>query len=137
MQHTFPEHLLRPGCVLGPREDQRRGRSRSLLPGAHRLVRRQTGAHLPNKSQGIRSAKIVRERLIPPGRSGEITFVWRLGSGGTFDERVVEGSCRRSGVGGVLRAWARGSRLHGTFQKKTNTRRPTHYANFSLLQVEK
>ena len=133
--------------MLGSRGDLRWGRSQSLLPGAHRLVRTQTGAHLPNKSQGSRSAKIVKERFIPPRRSGEATFVWRLGSRGTFDERVVgggrgqgdstSGSCRRSGVEGVLRAWARGSRLSGTFQKKTKTRRSTHYANFSLLQVEK
>lgn len=70
-------------CLALQRPKTWGGGSRSPLSGAHRMVGRQTEAqHLPNKSQGVGSAKMVKERFIPPGRSGEATFVLCLGSWG-------------------------------------------------------
>lgn len=70
----------------------------------------------------LRVSKMVKERFIPPGRSGEATSVLCLWSWGTSDGRVglgasTTGSGKRSGVERAFGARAVGSTLLGTMQK--------------------
>lgn len=69
---------------------------------------RQRHNHLSNKFQSVRSAKMVKERFIPPGRSGkaleEPHLCCAVGAGEPLmgGESTV-GSCERSAMEVVLR----------------------------------